>query len=246
MSTPLLSVITVCRNAQATIERTLDSVAPGKTSAIEYIVVDGSSTDATLSLIKARAGLVDRLISEPDSGIYNAMNKGAALATGDYVCYLNADDAYLPNVLSALLAEIRVHSGFGMFYGDWIGVNANGTRIERKSSPDLGWRYRLCHQAMAVRRDLLGSNPFDERYKICADFDAILKWLDSTNSIRVPFPMVLFSQAGVSNTNIGRAVKESIQIAMHRRGLLRAWRFCMMTILYWVKSSMKSFFKATR
>lgn len=241
MSTPLLSVITVCRNAQATIEKTLDSVAAEKSATIEYIVVDGASTDATLSLIKARAGLVDRLISEPDTGIYNAMNKGAAMATGGYVCYLNADDAYLPGVLSALLAQIRVHSNMGIFYGDWLGVDANGKRIERKSSPNVGWRYQLCHQAMAVRRDVLGSHPFDERYKICADFDAILKWFDSTTSIRVPFPMVLFSQEGISNTNVNRAVKESLQIATHRLGIWKAWRFCLMTTLYWTKSSMKSF-----
>ena len=244
--TPLLSVITVCRNAQATIERALDSVAAEKSSAIEYIVVDGASTDATLSLIKARSELVDRLISEPDTGIYNAMNKGAALATGDYVCYLNADDAYLPGVLSALLAQIRIHSNVGMFYGDWIGVDVNGKSIQRRSNPDLGWRYRLCHQAMAVRRDVLGSHPFDERYKICADFDSILKWLDTTQSVRVPFPMVRFSQAGVSNTNVACAVRESMRIAKHRRGLAKAWKFCVMTTLYWAKSSMKSFVKSIR
>ena len=239
MAAPLLSVITVCRNAQSTIERALDSVAAEKSSAIEYIVVDGASTDATLSLIKARSGLVDQLTSEPDTGIYNAMNKGAAVATGDYVCYLNADDAYLPGALSALLAQIRIHSNVGMFYGDWIGVDVNGKCIQHRSCPDLGWRYRLCHQAMAVRRDVLGLHPFDERYKICADFDAILKWLDSTQAVRVSFPMVRFSQAGVSNTNVARAAQESIRIAKHRRGLAKAWRFCVMTTLYWAKYSMK-------
>ena len=246
MSTPLLSIITVCRNAQATIEKALDSVAAEKSSAIEYIVVDGASTDATLSLIKARTGLVDRLISESDTGIYDAMNKGAAGATGEYVCYLNADDAYLPGALSALLAQIRVHSDVGMFYGDWVGIDVNGKSIERKSSPHLGWRYQLCHQAMALRRDVLGSHPFDERYKVCADFDSILKWLDSTPSFRVPFPMVRFSQAGVSNTDVGRAANESMRIAIRRRGWAKAWRFCVMTMLYWVKSNIKSFVKLIR
>lgn len=244
MSAPLLAVITVCRNAQATIERALDSVAAQKFSAIEYIVVDGASTDATLSLVRARDGLVDRLISEPDTGIYNAMNKGVAVATGSFVWYLNADDAYLPGSLAAFLAQIRVHSSVGMFYGDWIGIDVNGKNIERKTSIELGWHYRLCHQAMAMRRDVMGSQPFDERYKICADFDAILRWLDSTRSVRVPFPIVRFSYAGVSNTNFGLAVKESMQVAIHRKGVAKAWRFCLDTGLYWAKSRMKSLIKA--
>jgi glycosyltransferase involved in cell wall biosynthesis len=246
MSGPLLSVITVCRNAQATIEATMDSVAAEKSSAIEYVVVDGASTDATLSLVRARGGLVDKLISEPDTGIFNAMNKGAAVATGSYVCYLNADDAYLPGALSALLAQVQAYPNVGMFYGDWVGVDSNGKRIERRSSAELGWHYRLCHQAMTVRRDVLGSQPFDERYSVCADFDAILKWLDSTSSARVPFPMVRFSEAGVSNTNVNRAVKEGIVIAARRRGLVKTWRFCLTTSLYWIKFTMKSLVMSKR
>jgi len=88
----LLSIITVTKNCGLTITRTLESVRSVKSRDIQYVIVDGESTDETLDIIRSQDGLVDILISEKDSGVYNAMNKGVTLATGQYVLFLNGDD----------------------------------------------------------------------------------------------------------------------------------------------------------
>jgi len=89
-----ISVITVCYNSARTIERSLQSVAAQDWSAIEHIVVDGASTDGTIEILNRFRSRLAYLVSEPDNGIYDAMNKGLAQATGDIVCFLNADDQY--------------------------------------------------------------------------------------------------------------------------------------------------------
>ena len=92
---PLVSIITVVRNDAANLARTMQSVAPFKNARIEYIVVDGASTDDTLRMAESRRDLIDLLISEPDNGIYDAMNKGIKLAHGTYLLFLNAGDELL-------------------------------------------------------------------------------------------------------------------------------------------------------
>ena len=92
----LISIVTVVWNAEATIARTLRSVAAVKAQDIEYIIVDGLSTDGTLGIIHSFGALVDRLISERDTGIFNAMNKGAAAASGRFILFINADDELAP------------------------------------------------------------------------------------------------------------------------------------------------------
>ena len=91
---PTFSVITVCRNAQHTIEDTLQSVITQSYHHVEYIVIDGNSTDGTLSIIRRYQERIAHVVSEPDRGLYDAMNKGLRLATGDYVCFLNAGDCF--------------------------------------------------------------------------------------------------------------------------------------------------------
>jgi len=238
-----LTIITVCRNAAGTIAETLRSVAEQKITGVEYVVVDGASTDETLALLRANISFVDHLVSEPDAGIYDAMNKAAALARGKYVCYLNADDTLLPGAIEVMLCHARKHREVVLFYGDWLGADSSGVVRYRAASPELGWRYRLCHQAIAVRRDLLGTMPFDLRYRICADFDAILRWLQGgALAMHIPQPLVRFSECGVSNTALLAACRESITIALRQLGLFRAWRFCTMIFLHGVQSSFKKVF----
>lgn len=238
-----LTIITVCRNAAGTIGDTLRSVADQKIAGIEYIIIDGASTDETLALVNEYSAIVDTLVSEPDTGIYDAMNKGAAFAQGRYVCYLNADDSLLPGAIEVLLRHVREYGEVVLFYGDWVGVDHTGLVRHREACLELSWRYRLCHQAMAVRRDLLGTQPFDLQYRICADFDAILCWLQGgVHSMHIPQPLVRFSEGGVSNSSVRVACKETIEIALRRLGLLRTWRFCAMILLHGMRSGFKAVF----
>ena len=110
-SQPKISVITVCFNSAGTIERTLASVASQTWNAIEHIVIDGCSTDGTLDIAKRFDSTVSKLVSEPDNGIYDAMNKGLRLATGEIICFLNSDDFYnAEDVLEKVAAEFSARN----------------------------------------------------------------------------------------------------------------------------------------
>lgn len=113
---PLISVITVVRNAAATLPRTVESVLAAAGN-VEYVVVDGGSTDGTLDLLRGYGGAIDFWLSESDSGIYDAMNKGIALTRGAWIGLLNADDWYLPGALEAVADAARAHAAAGVLYG---------------------------------------------------------------------------------------------------------------------------------
>jgi len=242
-----LTIVTVCRNAAGTIVETLRSVAEQKTSDVEYLVIDGASTDETISKVRSHQEIVDHFTSEPDRGLYHAMNKGAELAKGEYVCYLNADDIYLPNAVNTVLSYIKKFPEVDMFYADWIGVQTGNVVRHRKAELSLGWRYKLCHQAIIVRRDILGKNPFNERYKICADFDAIQEWIcRGVITKHIPNALVRFSEDGLSNRAVNRACQESIEIAIRRLGIFNSWRFCLSTVLHWAKMSLINIFSINK
>ena len=103
----LLSIITVCYNAEKTIQATIDSVYQQKTSDVEYIIIDGLSSDSTCSFVKNNSAIVDRFLSEQDDGLYDAMNKGAGLSSGKYLMFLNADDFLKENAIKYILEEIK-------------------------------------------------------------------------------------------------------------------------------------------
>jgi glycosyltransferase involved in cell wall biosynthesis len=175
-ASPLLSIITVTRNCEATVERTLASVRSIKTPAIEYIVIDGVSTDSTLAIVSRYGDIVDVLVSEPDRGIYNAMNKGAALASGDYILFLNGDDHLLPEGFNegvVLLGRQRPE------------VLSCRSEVVSDTSESLGllklsvWRLfffnTVPHLATFVRADLQKKFRFREQFKIAADYDLFLR-----------------------------------------------------------------------
>ena len=160
--TPRISIITICYNAAASIERTLRSVAAQTYPHIEYLIIDGASKDATLQLVAELAPQA-KVYSEPDKGIYDAMNKGRARATGDYLWYLNAGDA-LPSAdtVAELVAASCASSLPDIIYGDTrlIDSEDRDLGLRRLRPPrELGWRsfergMLVCHQAFIVRRSL--------------------------------------------------------------------------------------------
>jgi glycosyltransferase involved in cell wall biosynthesis len=244
---PLLTVITVCFNAEATIRSCIESVASGKTPEVEYLIIDGASTDSTLLIARQYPNVIDTLISEPDKGIFYAMNKGIALAKGDFVAFLNADDLYLPKTISIVLNAIDKDKDYvDVFYGDWIGVNGRGEEISRKSDHRLRSRYMLCHQAMFARRSIFPSpNGFNCRYQFCADYDLILWWQAKRFRFkRLPNQLVRFSEVGASNRFYIISSLESMLIVILRGRspwnlllLIRGLAFLIKTtIFYWIKT----------
>lgn len=179
---PLVSVVTVCLNSARSIERTIESVRNQDHPAVEYIVVDGGSTDGTLEILEHHRDRVDTLVSEKDRGISDAFNKGIRLSTGSFVQFLNADDALGPGQLSSALGLLERHPEAGFAFGDVVKVDPRtGRTITMKG--DQGYdryiRYvmkGLNHPTILARRELFQRyGQFDERWRVAMDYDWLLR-----------------------------------------------------------------------
>lgn len=178
-----ISVITVAYNSATTIAETLRSVASQHHGDIEHIVIDGGSSDTTREVIAREGTHVARFVSEPDRGIYDAMNKGVAAATGDIVGFLNADDHYAhPNVL-ARVAQMFADTPLDMVFGDVAFFRATQPEhIIRRYRSDrfrpglIGWGWMPAHPAMFVRRSVFeNTGLFQINYRIAGDFEWVAR-----------------------------------------------------------------------
>jgi glycosyltransferase involved in cell wall biosynthesis len=181
-----VSVITVCFNAANTIRHCLDSVAGQKYFDIEHIVIDGSSNDETMAIVKSYSHIAIA-ISEPDSGIYNAMNKGITHATGDLIIFINADDRFpTSETVELAIREIATLPLADMYYGSLEIRNADGSvNVFEPPSPDRAAELMVCgclpHQATLTRKRVFETiGGFNERYRIHADYDWYLRVLADT------------------------------------------------------------------
>lgn len=176
---PIFSIITVVYNNVRDIEHTLKSVVSQTYKHVEYIVIDGLSTDGTLDVIEKYRPQLSVILSEKDNGIYDAMNKGLALATGDYVLFLNSGDELYSKETLANLAEVS--EGADIIYGETFLINEQREIIgerRHKVPAYFNWksfRYgmNICHQAIYIKRTI--AEPYDLQYKLCADIDWVIK-----------------------------------------------------------------------
>lgn len=176
---PTLTVITVVYNNVRDIERTLLSVINQTYPHIEYIVIDGASADGTTDVIRRYSDQLAQFVSEPDNGIYDAMNKGLALATGDYVLFMNSgDEIYSTDTVSEVFASAP---NADIYYGETEMFDARwqSLGLRRHAVPDrFDWksfRYgmNISHQAIYIRRSL--TMPYDLRYRLSADIDWVIR-----------------------------------------------------------------------
>lgn len=171
-----LTIVTVSFNAREIIAKTLQSVLEQDCPGLEYIVIDGGSTDGTQAVIEPFRERIAHYVSETDGGIYFGMNKGIAAATGDYLLFLNAGDVFAdPHVLSDVAGFLREHPEADVLYGDSEQVLEYGTYRIHPSVPFEDNRIRISHQASFVRTSLLRAHPFDTRYRYAADAEQ-LSW----------------------------------------------------------------------
>ena len=191
------SIVTVCYNSEATICDTLHSVVEQKWSEIEHIVVDGASSDSTMSLVRLHATSIVTIISEPDHGIYDAMNKGLAKSNGDVVAFLNSDDCYSDEYVLNEVAEKFESTGCDFVYGDLNMVDQTG-RLVREWKTGLISENGLVgsqipHPVFFVRRELLTklSPPFDISYRIAADLKQQLIIVNKYKAIGTYLPRVI-------------------------------------------------------
>lgn len=212
-SGPLLSVVTVVRNGEHHVEQAIRSIHSQSYDNIEHIIIDGGSTDRTLDIVRAYEDHIDFWVSEPDSGIYDAMNKGIGLANGDLVGMLNSDDWYEEEALAEVA---RVHTAGGgqdrVIAGKWrIVLDRMNLSIEATPSFHFYMGMPLCHQAMFVPRSVYSSvGPYDTGYRYAADLDMVLRLYTR----RVPFVfsekiLVHFRATGASDRYYRESVIEA-------------------------------------
>lgn len=167
-----ITIITVTYNCEKVIEETILNVLSQDYTNIEYIIVDGASTDGTLDILNKYKDKLSKIVSEPDKGVYDAMNKAAKLAKGEWVNFMNAGDTFVSCDVVTKLFE-KDHSQAGVVFGDTISVNRN---VEFPIRYNVNWwRHKYmpsCHQSIFVRRDVLLRYPFNTAYHIAADIDS--------------------------------------------------------------------------
>ena len=186
-----ISVITVCYNAEKVIQQTIQSVMNQSYTDIEYIIIDGASTDGTMELVKKYTDDKRvRYISEPDNGIYDAMNKGIRLATGDYLEFLNAGDVFVNNdVIKSVVQKIEENPA-DVMYGDIVYEYPDKTtniRVYGQFCSSLFY-YLLgdCinHQAIFAKRECFEQRVFNTKYQICADREWMIRVKKDGKSFR--------------------------------------------------------------
>lgn len=175
MKRPLLTIITVTKDCAATLERTLKSVQAIKTEAIEYLIIDGVSDDGTLELVGRYDELVDKVVSEPDTGIFNAMNKGAKLASGDYVLFINGDDELLADGFPDVMELLRLRRAQIVSATTIVGDPSSPDEVLRAKPWKLLFHNPIPHPSSFVARSLLEKFPFREDLRIASDYDFFLR-----------------------------------------------------------------------
>ncbi|GFI26534.1 putative glycosyltransferase [Lachnospiraceae bacterium] len=216
-----ISVITVCFNSKETLEQTIKSVVGQEYEDKEYIVIDGGSTDGTVDILKKYAEQIAFWLSEPDEGIYDAMNKGIKHATGDVIAFLNSDDWYEPDTLT------RVAGYFLSNRIDCLGGEVNsvirGRKLKRKRShtkEDIHFYMIYNHPAFFVRRKVFDEiGMFQTQYKIAADYDFVLRVHNAGYVImEVEDVFTNFRREGLSEIQRYRAVSEGKEISLNHLG----------------------------
>lgn len=174
---PLISVVTVVFNGAKHLEKTINSVLKQTYDNVEYIIIDGGSTDGTLDIIRQYEEQIDYWVSEPDGGIYDAMNKAAALATGEWINFMNTGDNFHDNkVISSMFNGVDLDE-VSVVYGDVIHVFSHKYKVLHKSRPlKLFYQSKpFSHQSVFVKTTFLQNKSFDQQYPINADYDFFYK-----------------------------------------------------------------------
>lgn len=219
MNNLMVSIITVCFNSAKTIEQTIQSVINQSYDNIEYIIIDGGSTDGTINIIKKYEDKITYWVSEADNGLYDAMNKGIRIASGEIIGIINSDDWYNEGAIEKVVNCFEKNN-CGIVYADMITIPDTGEFLRRcaaKINKDhIYFRMIYNHATVFVKKYIYEKyGAFDCQYKIVADYDAMLRFYDQgVVFFYLPFDVAYFRLGGVSNTKMWRGRRELKKVAL--------------------------------
>lgn len=226
----MISIITITYNAERFLERTIQSVIGQHEADYEYIVIDGGSTDGTLDIVKRYKEFITTWISEPDRGLYDAMNKGLHRARGEYVWFMNAGDTiHQSQTLANLLAAMKEDPA-DVYYSDALFVQDDSTPVGLRSQvtphklpPNLTWRdmalgMKVCHQAFIAKRSI---TPDYLLNNLSADLDWEIRCLKAAQKIKLlPFTLCNYLIGGLSVQQHRRSLTDRFRVLVTHFGLL--------------------------
>ena len=240
-----LTYVTITYQAVKVLQRTLDSVLHQDYSEITHLIIDGASTDGTLEMVNdyiersnaANNGHKVLLMSEPDNGIYDAMNKGLRSIDGDYVCFLNAGDFLpAPDIASRIISAVENSPLPSVLYGDTDIVDSDGNFLHhrRLSPPEhLTWKsFRqgmlVCHHAFYARTDYAIATPFDQQYRYSADVDWCIRVMKAAAKENVPLlnlhmVVVNYTQEGQTTLHHRESLLERYRVMEHHYGRIQTF-----------------------
>jgi glycosyltransferase involved in cell wall biosynthesis len=209
-----ISIITVVYNAHKYLEETMQSVINQTYQNVEYIIIDGGSTDGTLDIIKKYENRIDYWVSEKDKGIYDAMNKGIDLASGEWINFMNAGDCFFDNKVLSNLFQNDLKD-IDLFYGNHAVKNENTSLLKEVNVKNNNYKRNIpfCHQSLFVKSDLLKNNLFDLQFKIAADYEQFLR-LKSKNMqiLHIPLTISIYLDGGISSVSREKLINEYYKI----------------------------------
>lgn len=214
-----ITVVTVCFNEERNIAKTVESVLSQTSSDFEYIICDGGSGDKTVEIARsyedafAKKGVKFTVNSERDKGIYDGMNKGIELASGDYVYFLNAGDWFYSDTVLAEIIEKMGDKAPEVVYGDCLCVDRGVAKIFVSDHTHLSEYMSIAHPATLVRADVIKENVFDISYKIAADYNMMLTlYSKGCEFFKIDVTVSKFSADGVSSIRIVRTAEETCDV----------------------------------
>lgn len=213
-----ISVITVCLNDRKGLENTFASISVQDVDSFEWWVIDGHSSDGTVEWLRENHRLKGGWISEPDNGIYDAMNKGIEAAAGEYLLFINSGDTFArSDVISKLVHTIdRENVPPDFVFGDSLDIDGQGTPYYRKARPVSHIKVGMItrHQAMLYRRELIVNEPYPSNYRLSGDYalTASVLMKEGVKVLQVDFPVCRFSLGGAHDTHRIEALREDFEI----------------------------------
>lgn len=215
MRVPKISIISVVYNAQNTIERCINSVLGQNFKDIQYIVIDGGSTDNTIKIISKYSQYIDIFLSEEDEGVYDAMNKGIAMATGEIIGTINADDFFADDDVLSNIAKVFAEQNTDILYGDLDYIDPNGKIIRKWRSGNyrkgmFNWGWMPPHPTFYCKKELFGNlGVYKLDYGSAGDYELMLRFIHRNNTSVYYLNKVLVKMVvgGISNKSIDNRVQ---------------------------------------